>query len=1032
MKFKSWWLALIVLAIFCIPFFWLTPGQIIIGGDLTLPLHPGPYFESIWQIWRRVYAGTNSAISLTTVPFYLPMAILDWIGLSLPYVEAAHFGLWLALPAITMYYLTGVIFGRETGKLPARLVTTGLYLFNTYQVVWADSARMAVWVGLPLILGLLHQGLEAIEAKKSWLRLALGIGASSLILSTAAVNPPIFIMFSGLIAVFLANYLFSHRRYRELTIWQGVGKFLAAAIGSALAINSFWLVPFGSFLLAEYRQALTGGLGGINLNNWLDPLSTNTSLFNVLRLQGAWDWYAGWNGEEYVPVAAAYQNNPWLIIWSVAVPILAVAGYFLATSRWRRLAIIALGITTLGLILSAGTHPPTGDLYKWLTGHLPFFSIFRSPWYKFTTWTVFGYALLTGIFFLSASERWPKFNRWLGMIALFVCLANFGQAYGLVAGKIFPHASERRGLDYSHVGIPRYFYDNIDFINRQEGDWRILQLPATPSFRYNFGLNTLMDMTIFALNKPTFWWPEQIGTGPAQSGVELLVKKTYEALYRGEKEKFQRLTQILNIGQLLQKDDIDYKFYSGQDTPEFVKGQLKAVEAKLVADLSPWQLYQPQATAPSLFTTANSLVRIGDQTADYLRFVDSPYFTTAAGSGPGLDSVESFSSVIDFVSPVLEKIAVSDEKILLPLPVSQTGRYHLPNLNYAKSSLTILKPNGERQPLVIDGQTQLTDLELQPGKHQLELVLAASHPNLINDGSFETGLWERPIDASIDAPGRAQLGGLISQDSRDGRQSAELFSRSHSAAIRRSLNSLNPKSTYLISFKAKSLSGQGPGYAVYQLGSLATEPALTVEAAPDRGWQNVSFLLQPKHNTTEAQLFLYAHPPTDEQAGGETRVRYDQVKAQELPEFLKVWALSTTALAGANQTTPTPSTPAPTVKTNRINSGLYQIEWGSGTPTAQPFVLIFNEKFDPKFELWTARNGQRGQRLDFQHFVANGYANGWIIEPAKLLNSELILSYQPQRQLNLLIKISGLALLATLSYLIYSALSGRTNAKGRR
>ncbi|TSC65871.1 MAG: hypothetical protein CEO22_312, partial [Candidatus Berkelbacteria bacterium Gr01-1014_85] len=72
--------------------------------------------------------------------------------------------------------------------------------------------------------------------------------------------------------------------------------------------------------------------------------------------------------------------------------------------------------------------------------------------------------------------------------------------------------------------------------------------------------------------------------------------------------------------------------------------------------------------------------------------------------------------------------------------------------------------------------------------------------------------------------------------------------------------------------------------------------------------------------------------------------------------------------------------------------------------------------------LWTNRNGRRGQKLEFRHFVANGYANGWIVEPNQLVSNQLFISYQPQRQLNTLIKLSGLALLATLGYLGLPAL----------
>lgn len=1008
-KLLKIWLWLGWLAIFLIPVLWYNGQEIIVGADLTFPLNPAEYLETIFQLWRRVGLGGNSAISLTTLPFYAPMALFDWLGFSLKMVQQFHFGFWLALPALSMFYLTGVIFKDFRYKLYGQLVAVSVYIFNSYEVVWADSARMAVWVGLPLMFAFFVQGLNE---PKLWWRWSMAIAIASVTTSTAAANPPMFIMFAAIFIFWLIFQLVFNSSLRNINALIKIGKFLALTITLSLLINLFWIVPYGNVLLNDYRGALTSGLAGIQFTDWLGPLSTNTSILNVFRLQGAWDWYAGWQGEPYVPAAFPYQHNIFYLVWSLCVPILAFSALlFKVKSKNRQWVVFFSALALLGLLMGAGSHPPTGKVYQWLLDTMPFLSIYRSPWYKFTTWTVSGYSLLSGmsimllIEYLSSKQSswpswWPNKLRlnikvgFSGLVSLII-IGNLIYSSGLVLGKVFPKREERKRLHSAHVTFPAYFFRSADWINAQTGDWRILQLPAQEAFNYKWGLGALMDMTIFSFKQPTIWWPEQTGSGPAKSGGESMIKQAYNRLYAAQDLNLGRLYGLLNIRYLLQKDDIDYSFYGGIDSPEFVKQKIDEQNFKLAHQEGPWNFYEinSEDQRPLIFST-NRLIQTNSDEKDLVATILSPiYRQTDTYTNQKVETPSTKINKGYSARAKIEQSVIVEDQLQVPIEALVDGNFLLSFK--AVEPVTVMIDN---LPQVVETVNQVSQvkLNLKAGEHILGLKLVGGLANLIENANFEQGIGEQPIDSSQTWPGTAQFSAELVNDGSSG-LAVRVSSRNHSAAMRRGFKDFESDRQYLLSFDYRWLKGQPPKFGVWQEQAFVIEPGQ--ELAKKTEWTQFQTVFQPRSTAQGVQLFLYADPTKE---GIETIIDYDNIKAIKLPKLLDSLTLSTDATISTEQ--------SPSLSFKRISAGAYQVTVSQAN---QPYIINFLEQFDRGWQLTKLD----GSLLKAEHFTAFGYANGWAINSPG--SYDLLLKFKPQNTFQVVAFLSVTTLLISLIILYW-------------
>ncbi len=101
---------------------------------------------------------------------------------------------------------------------------------------------------------------------------------------------------------------------------------------------------------------------------------------------------------------------------------------------------------------------------------------------------------------------------------------------------------------------------------------------------------------------------------------------------------------------------------------------------------------------------------------------------------------------------------------------------------------------------------------------------------------------------------------------------------------------------------------------------------------------------------------------------------------------------------------------SPQHKFKKLDTTTYQIEIKE---VKKPFFLVFSELFDPGWRLMDTD----GKILNYQHFLANGYANGWYID--RMGNFQIILKFTPQDLLKLGEKISFVGVSFGLIFVAY-------------
>lgn len=110
---------------------------------------------------------------------------------------------------------------------------------------------------------------------------------------------------------------------------------------------------------------------------------------------------------------------------------------------------------------------------------------------------------------------------------------------------------------------------------------------------------------------------------------------------------------------------------------------------------------------------------------------------------------------------------------------------------------------------------------------------------------------------------------------------------------------------------------------------------------------------------------------------------------------------------------------SPEVTYTKINPTKYE---GEIKDARAPFVLIFNEKINPSWELLIEGDGGDWSIVD-KHFMVDGYANGWPIE--QIGARKFKIEYIPQRLFYIGSAISLTSLFVGLAWLIYSGVAAK-------
>jgi hypothetical protein len=593
----------------------LSGTDLIPDTVIDLQLDPVDALTRSLFMWdSRVFAGySSSALTPYIFPVYSFFAFFSIFGLHAVIVERIWWTFIFFLSETSMYYLMSICGGKRISKI----VPAMFYMLNPYILLGMHEIGRALllpYAVLPLILGLYIKGMSTEKNTKY----AVLLGFSSLLIS--GVNLPLtMIAVLILTTYFVFDFLVFDRKYLSRKI-----KFSLIAILLILFINLWWIAP------AIYRITTGEWLQAFRSDS-IEIQSLHSSFAEVIRLLGLWAFYEGYKGVAYVSFAHCYINNPLLIAVSYLIPILAFSVLFTAPRNKYVLYFSILAV--IAIPLAVGIYPSqdpslTGKVFMWAYNNLPFFKIFRSI-YKFVSVLCLTYSFMLGYLVakvypysfsspgriaLKLSDRLVKVKRIISKVPIFLILCLIlVNSWPLVTGNWFEAETKIR--------IPSYYYQAASWLNQQNDDFRIFSLPQQYFAVYSWG-HLSGDIT------PSLFKKRQIlmyPVPPPSPYTANLTCSIYELISQNSTPNIGKLLGLLNVKYILQRNDVDWKFYN-VESPQLVKSVLSSqVGIYLERTFGEIDFYRNEHFLPFIYTTTNATLINGGIEAMIIAIVGGEY-----------------------------------------------------------------------------------------------------------------------------------------------------------------------------------------------------------------------------------------------------------------------------------------------------------------------------------------------------------------------------------------------------------------------
>ncbi len=992
---KENWVLIVTLFLGLIPLIWFfnRSGYLINGVDTNFPLSPDLWFYRRLFVWNPINnAGSDFSSSTAGLFFHLIQFIPFQLGFNLQIVEIVSLVFWFL-----MIVLGSFIFIRSYFKndFLIQIIFICFYSFNTYLFnTWENVkvANLSLVAAIPLGLATLNYGRQSKYSKSIILTVV-----TAFLVSGTGINPAYFIAFWVVVlAIFISDLIVNPREYKKI-----LKVYLIFSLIIVL-INSYWILPSINFILNSISAS--GSIQNLGFNNWLDSLSENTSILNILRLQGAWDWYA-FDQITGLPLYLSYTLNYFyvapFILFSFLIPFLAILGLIFRDLRFKVLYIFSGILVILGIFLGVGSHLPTGSAYKFLSNNLPFFSLFRSPWYIFTPLLILGYSLLTSLFFYKLKEISNislGFTIFWRILVVVLIISNFFYCYPLVNGKVFRITQ----TDSFFVKFPSYVLETKAQISETKG--RIIGYPADEIENFNWGYRGVESILQLIVDRELIY----SSLNYSDSMTSALIKEFYTSIGNNELFIAKSLAKNLNISTIFSKNDQlslapklpedilflpketigKWEFYKflEEDQVQKIKTYNKALLVTPFNSDAIWSL--------SLSDSDEILVNAKDSVVNENELRNMSYgdvYSVISSQQKAVNEAKNNKKDTTGYEPVDLSVVFYDFELL------EDGEYSIKIEDLmvdkfglsSKGSWNVILDGNQTQLDIIDQNDSFISFApifLKSGKHKITINLENS--NLINNSDFSEEMKET---------------NLIYRD----KTFNYLVVNNHSkkeVAFLYDLKNFDSNATYFIKTNYIFNFGEKPRLIAYQTNNKAPLKREGDTLAALREWSQYSFFFEPVRTDSGLSIQLIIPPvfdPVEYPTG--SRSSFDN---------LEVYPLFTNKLSLTKRVATDIST------TKVISKKVSSVEYlGQVTNGQHPHSLVLFENFSPFWELSLFTEYGELVKYEPPHFTANFYANGWYIDgmPEKYTFK---IYYKPQKYFIVGAIISLTTLLISISFLI--------------
>lgn len=564
------------------PFFWLRNGQVMLGHDSGFRLDPFTYWLNLFYSWNPIANfGADWSLFKGFLVTQFPEAFFSVLTGSLAIGEKLTFVFWFFIIGISFYIFINSFFSEKKYWI-MRILGSTFYMYNFFILQgWfiAERAKFSTFAALPLGFLVIY---KTLTKQYSLIKGAAFFSLFFFVFNGGGaptfLGAPILLYGVSILSLTYLNIL----NHGVKEIWYSVRLVAFFLIGSVL-LNAYWILPQFSLFLNSYVPSLAsvGGMEGIL--GWEATISKNASFLNLFRLQGMPDWY----DNTLHPYASEFLHNPFLVIFSFIFITVILLGLLLRhkfpkEQRRDSVFFIFLLIFLVGLIFTAGSHPPFGEIYALFIKYIPGFTIFRSSFYKFGAILWFPMIFLFAYSLNMLLIRYIKnkiYYRMIGVLTIFFILLYhypFFSVNFFLWNKPFT----------TKVQLPAYVTEMSSYINSKTNEYeKILMLPSIDDFdAYEWGYFSLDSLPTLLVNRHFIREPS------SSVGIS---GQIYKAIVDNDNSTFLYLAGTFGITKILWQDDLlsQNKIITSQEFEPTKKKLLHMQGVSVGKSIGKWTLY---------------------------------------------------------------------------------------------------------------------------------------------------------------------------------------------------------------------------------------------------------------------------------------------------------------------------------------------------------------------------------------------------------------------------------------------------------
>ena len=531
----------IYIGFFLLAIYFFASNEIYINSRTDINTDPINTYRSFFYMWNDgFFLGQSYAWVVSYIfPHAFFYAFFQAIFQSIYISQALTFATFLF-----MGFVSFSLFVRSEFKTndPIIFLVSFFYACNIFVALHISSGYLSLltaYFAMPLQLFCLRKILEFTK----YFRFSILFSLATLFMS--GINPPFIAI--NLIVIFVYLIHVSRDLNHKLLTTRNL-KRLGITFILTLTVNLYWIFPL---LLYFLQSASFGEL----LSEPLTMHNRTSSYLNVFRTLGLWSFGAEYKSVPYDDYSGLFLHNPFWIFSMFLFPLI-VLGLSLFSQKQLRQKIWLYILIVIAIPVAVGIYqPPFAGIYQWSYDHVPLFSMFRSS-YKLVQIYIFALATLLATHLLQLSNRKKPF---------FIILLSI-----LFVVNAFPFFTKTVIQQDNRIKtVPDYYFDAAAFFKKDVDNYRIFTLPMQYFSVYTWG-NTKSNIEyIFKKGLVT----RMPGTEYTPSNAIYI--RLHDFLVNHQYVEAEDLFRELNIKYILQRNDIDWEYYSNLSLPpEQIRGIL--------------------------------------------------------------------------------------------------------------------------------------------------------------------------------------------------------------------------------------------------------------------------------------------------------------------------------------------------------------------------------------------------------------------------------------------------------------------------